>query len=263
MEYIHAVSGRPVAEPPSRADHWRMRNTKPPPGRPVMAVGAITQEPYAITFTHEEENPSAKTETGPLVLTLQLGNKMVGRVLVDSGSTTDILYWDTFLNLGLQDNHLRPTKCILHGFSGERVRALGVAAVEMTLGNRDGPRRKELIDFVVLPVSAGYNALMGLPSICRFGAIISVPHFCLRFPVGNKIASHHGDVKQSHTCQVATETGIAQPAAPEHQPRIASLIERYSFDGQPSTSAAAYSRYHPQVWPSLAELRSGPFSLGT
>ena len=214
-----------------------------------MSVGTTSQQPYAITFTHEEENPWARTETGPLVLTLQLGNKMVGRVLVDSGSSTDILYWDTFLNLGLQDNHLRPTKCILHGFSGERVRALGVAAVEMTLGNQDGPWRKELIDFVVLPVSAGYNALMGLSSICRFGAIISVPHFCLRFPVGNKIASHHGNVKQSHTCQVATETGIAQPAAPEHQPRIASLIERYSLDGTPSSSVAARSQARPQVWP--------------
>ena len=65
-----------------------------------MSVRATPQQPYAITFTHEEENPWARTETGPLVLTLQLGNKMVGRVLVDSGSTTDILYWDTFLNLG-------------------------------------------------------------------------------------------------------------------------------------------------------------------
>ena len=183
-----------------------------------MTVGTTTRQPYAITFTHEEENPWARTETGPLVLTLQLGNKMVGRVLFDSDNTTNILYWDTFLNLGLQDSHLRPTKCILHGFSGERVRALGVAAVEMTLGNRDGPRRKELIDFVVLHVSAGYNALMGLPSICRFEAVISVPHFCLWFPVGERIATHHGDVKQSHTCQVATDTGIAQPVALEHQP---------------------------------------------
>ena len=84
---------------------------------------------------------------------------------------------------------------------------------------------------MVLPISAGYNALMGLPFICRFGAVISVPHFCLRFPVGDRVASHHGDVKQSHTCQVSTDTGIAQPAAPAHQPRIASLIERYSFVG--------------------------------
>ena len=135
---------------------------------------------------------------------------------------------------------------------GERVRALGVATIEMTLGNRDGPRRKELVDFVVLPVSAGYNTLMGLPSICRFGAVISVPHFCLRFPVGERIASHHGDVKQSHTCQVATNTGIAQPAAPEHQPRIASLIERYSFDGQPSANAAPYSRLDSWVHASFS-----------
>ena len=88
-----------------------MRNARPPPGMPVMAIGTTAQKPYASTFTHEEENSWAKTETGPLVLTLQLSNKMVGRVLVDSGSTTDILYWDTFLNLGLQDDHLRPTKC--------------------------------------------------------------------------------------------------------------------------------------------------------
>ena len=65
----------------------------------------------------------------------------------------------------------------------------------MTLGNRDGPQRKKLVDFVVLPVSAGYNALMGLPSICRIGAVISVPRFCLRFPVGEKVASHQGEVK--------------------------------------------------------------------
>ena len=116
---------------------------------------------------------------------------------------------------------------------------LGVATLEMTLGNRDGPRRKELVDFVVLPVSAGYNALMGLPFICRFGAVIFVPHFCLRFPVGDQVSSHHGDVKQSHTCQVSTDTGIARPAAPVHQPRIASLIECYSFVGALTSERAA------------------------
>ena len=76
MEYIHAISGRPVAEPPSRANYHRMRNARPPPGMPVMAIGTAAQQPYAITFTHEEENPWAKTETGPLVLTLQLGDEM-------------------------------------------------------------------------------------------------------------------------------------------------------------------------------------------
>ena len=101
----------------------------------------------------------------------------------------------------------------------------------------------------MLSVSAGYNTLRGLPSICRFGAVIFVLHFCLRFPVGEKIASHHGDVKQSHICQVATDTCIVQAAAPAHRPRIASLIQRYSFDGTPSSSAAAYSQAHQQVWP--------------
>ena len=30
-----------------------------------MSVGTTSQQPYAITFTHEEENPWARTDTGP------------------------------------------------------------------------------------------------------------------------------------------------------------------------------------------------------
>ena len=57
--------------PLDTADDYLRRNTRPPPGRPVMSVGTTSQQPYAITFTHEEENPWARTETGPLALTLQ------------------------------------------------------------------------------------------------------------------------------------------------------------------------------------------------
>ena len=41
-----------------------------------MTVGTTTRQPYAITFTHEEENPWAKTENGLLVLTLPLVNRI-------------------------------------------------------------------------------------------------------------------------------------------------------------------------------------------
>ena len=78
------------------------------------------------TFGDSEVNEWAKTAMDPLVIHVQLGSKVVSRVLVDSGSSSDILYWDAFQKLGFEQNNLRPTTCTLVGFGGERVKALGV-----------------------------------------------------------------------------------------------------------------------------------------
>jgi len=91
----------------------------------------------------------------PLVIHVQLGSKVVSRVLVDSGSSSDILYWDAFQKLGFEQNNLRPTTCTLVGFGGERVKALGVITLEMVLGEDDGAKRKESIDFIVVSLTDG------------------------------------------------------------------------------------------------------------
>ena len=90
-----------------------------------MSVNTTPKIPYQISFTHTEVNDWAKTAMDPLVVHIQLGSKTVQRVLVETGSSSDILYWDAFLKLGFEQSHLRPTNCTLVGFGGERVKALG------------------------------------------------------------------------------------------------------------------------------------------
>lgn len=44
------------------------------------------------------------------------GYSWLARVLVDTGASVDILYWDAFLNLRLQEEDLRPAKTLIKGF---------------------------------------------------------------------------------------------------------------------------------------------------
>jgi hypothetical protein len=57
----------------------------------------------------------------PMVVTLQIFNWDVKRVLIDPGSSADILYYDAFEKLGLAPEQLQPFKGTMAGFTGEQV----------------------------------------------------------------------------------------------------------------------------------------------
>jgi len=53
-----------------------------------------------------------------------IGND-VGRILIDNGSSVDILIWQCFIKMGLIKNHLQKPQYPLIGFGGKRTEALG------------------------------------------------------------------------------------------------------------------------------------------
>lgn len=61
----------------------------------------------------------------PMVVTLQIFKWDVKRVLIDSGSSADILYYDTFDRMGLDPEQLQPFRGTLAGFNGEQVHVRG------------------------------------------------------------------------------------------------------------------------------------------
>ena len=51
---------------------------------------------------------------------------MVSRVLVDGGSSSDILFWDAFRRMGIKEEEIQLIKTSLHAFNGAEVKPLRV-----------------------------------------------------------------------------------------------------------------------------------------
>lgn len=60
-----------------------------------------------------------------MVVSIVTANFMVSKVLIDQGSSTDILYWKTFQRLKASPDTIQPHYGSLLGFAGERVETRG------------------------------------------------------------------------------------------------------------------------------------------
>lgn len=74
-----------------------------------------------ITFSEDDLRGISPKQDDPVVISVEVANFTVKRMLIDQGSSTDILYWNTFKKLALIDSVLKPHKGVLVGFSGEHV----------------------------------------------------------------------------------------------------------------------------------------------
>jgi hypothetical protein len=83
----------------------------------------------------------------------------MGRVLVDNGSSADILTWQCFSSMGFKKEDLKKAEHPLYGFGNKRIEALDV-----TFG-QDATMRTEVITFDVVDFVYPYNAIFGRNTI--------------------------------------------------------------------------------------------------
>ncbi|MCI45210.1 gag-pol polyprotein, partial [Trifolium medium] len=61
-----------------------------------------------ISFTAEDSQGVFPHDDDPLVIQVQILNCDVKRVLIDSGSSADIMYWEAFKAMQLAEEQLQP-----------------------------------------------------------------------------------------------------------------------------------------------------------
>ncbi|XP_016205937.1 uncharacterized protein LOC107646254 [Arachis ipaensis] len=74
-----------------------------------------------ITFSASDLRTSYPNMDDPVVISVDIGELTVKKVLLVSGSSADVLFYSTFKKMQLSDKSLQPSPRELVGFSGERV----------------------------------------------------------------------------------------------------------------------------------------------
>jgi hypothetical protein len=116
----------------------------------------------AITFSRQDQ-PNRIPNPGeyPLVVDPVIGNARFSKVLMDGGSSLNILYAHTLRLLGIGLDQLRPSMMSFHGVApGKHVQPLGQIDVPVWFGMLDS-FHKETLTFEVVGFRGAYHAILG------------------------------------------------------------------------------------------------------
>ena len=151
----------------------------------VQLTGSVPKiarrESPIIGFLEEDARRLHHPHDDALIVNIRVGDYNVHRVLVDNGSSADILYYPTFQQIGIDRAQLIPTNAPLVGFGGTRVFLLGAVALSVTVGDYSQQITKD-VTFLVVNYSSAYNGILGRPTLNSWKAATSTYHLMIKFP---------------------------------------------------------------------------------
>ena len=87
-----------------------------------------------MSFNEEDARGVKQPHNDPLVITLTIEGFNTKRILVDNGSSADIIYLSTFQQLKLDLGRLRPFDSPFVNFNGDRVYPKGIMTLTVIVG---------------------------------------------------------------------------------------------------------------------------------
>ena len=165
----------------------------------VQVVSKLPRLDTAITFSDSNLEGCQHPHDDPLVIRAVVANKKIHRVLVDNGSSVDIIFTSAFDKMGIRRERLEPVSTHMRGFSGEKVLPLGLIQLVLTLG--DPPcQGTTTIRFLIVDAPSTYNVLLGMPSLNAIKAIPFAYHMVIKFPTTNGVGMVQGDQYVAREC---------------------------------------------------------------
>ena len=127
-----------------------------------------------------------------LVVSIWVGDYNTHRVLVDNGSSVDILYYLTFQQMRVEKEQLIPTNAPLIGFGGMKVYPIG--AITLPIMIKDYPQQiTNDVIFLVVDCLSAYNAILGRLTLNLWKVVTSNYHLMIKFPIEYWVGKVRGD----------------------------------------------------------------------
>ncbi|GMN67536.1 hypothetical protein TIFTF001_036596 [Ficus carica] len=143
------------------------------------------QDSPPITFTDDEADRLLHPHNDALVGEIRVANNVVRRVLIDSGSSADVMFMDAFSRLKIEGATLTPAKTPLYGFVRDCVRAAGTVRLPVTID--DGPLH--LPPRQKFPTGNGIGVFRGNQEGARKCYMEAVTKVCWKAPAPATVAT--------------------------------------------------------------------------
>src|SRR3954467_13903293 len=136
-----------------------------------------------ITWTRDDHPPVVENPgTLALVVSPQIGCYTLDKVLMDGGSSINILYYETFRGMGLTHKQPQSSNTVFHGIvPGKSARPIGKIYLETAFGTVEF-FCSEIIPYEVVNLESPYHAILGRSAYARFMARPCYVYLKLKMP---------------------------------------------------------------------------------
>ena len=187
----------------SSARKAHLRSIKSGETLEIRAISKLPRLDSTITFLDSDMEGCQHPHDNPLVIKAIVANKIIHRVLVDNGSSSDIIFASALDKMGIGKEKLEPVNTFLRGLSGERVLPLGSIQLMLTLGEPPC-QATTTVRFLIVDAPSAYNMLLGRPSLNNIRAIPSTYHMVVKFPTANEVGMVKGNQRVARECYSAS-----------------------------------------------------------
>ncbi|XP_056692097.1 uncharacterized protein [Spinacia oleracea] len=149
----------------------------------------------SITFGDSDSVDAQQEHHDGLVISLPIGNALIKRILIDNGSSANVLFLEALQEMGLEEKNIVRRSTVLVGFSGESLRTVG----EISL-----PKYAEGVNimtkFNVIDCPSAYNVILGRPWIHKMKSVPSTYHQSIKFPTKWGVMEIKGQQRDAKKC---------------------------------------------------------------
>jgi hypothetical protein len=163
---------------------------------------AEVKERFAPLAFYKEEVPGGSHNYQiPLHVKARMANFDVKGILVDQGSSCDVMYAGLFKTLQLTEKKLPPyVGADLQGFNGATTKPWGYVDLIVTFGEEEAAKSIN-IQFLVVDCPSLYNCIIGIPALANLFVVSSTIHLKMKYyTVDGKVATLNGDIAAARRC---------------------------------------------------------------
>src|SRR3954467_15356331 len=139
-------------------------------------------------FSDNELPLQGRSHNKALHISMQCGKAHLARVLIDTGSSLNVMPKATLDKIALEGLVVRPSRLVVKAFDGSQSPVFGEVDLPVIIGPHTF-----CINFQVMEIEPAYTCLLGRPWIHAAGAVTSTLHQKLKFVNGNSIVTINGE----------------------------------------------------------------------
>ncbi|KAI3747104.1 hypothetical protein L6452_09549 [Arctium lappa] len=170
-----------------------------PDDRPILKETRLKEdaelEAMPLTFDQADLNDVHQKHHDGLIIQLSIGNCLTKRILVDGGSSANIIFFDAVKAMGIDKSEITRRSTTLVGFNGGATNTMGEIILPVYAKGINRHTKFNVVD-----CSSAYNVILGRPWIHDMKAVPSTYHQTLKFPTQWGVQEIKGERKVAREC---------------------------------------------------------------